>query len=396
MSNTKQGRIANIGERLARVESVSEESKPKRQPASQTIALQNTGPSTSQEVHRCTSCGQIYSSQKRHFLISLSPLFAGNGGFLPVCKNCAISYYHHMVDFFKGNEVKAIDKCCQVFDWYFNEEACDMVIRAASDTPIIVQYRNKLSTAKFRPLGSTYADTFVDRSATKINSETELRGAIAADSGFDVDEDEEEETKRRDLTDDERQEAFRRFGAGYTNDEYTFLFFEYEDWTKRYECSTKAHEELFKNIAITQLNVRRAQQRNDSRGVSDTMKTLQDLMNTAGIKPKKIDEGASEVETYGQLIRQLEETEPIPIAQGEWKDPDKIKSLIEAYFLGHMCNLLHVQNAYNKAYEDEMREHSVKPPQYDDDDDASVNLFSVGDDGSAPNYDEEGGDDDGE
>ena len=388
--NTKSGRIAGINQRLANVESVSDDKKPKRQPASQAIALQNTGQTTSQESYRCTSCGQIYSSQKKHFLISLSPLFAGNGGFLPVCKHCTISYFNHMVDFFKGNEVKAIDKCCQVFDWYFSEGACDSVLNSTSDAPLIVQYRNKLSTPKYRTAGSTYTDSLADRAATKINTEGELRGAIAADNRMSDEENSDEERARREMSDEERQPTFRRFGAGYTNEEYAFLCAEYEDWTKRYECSSKAHEELFKNIAITQLNVRRSQQRNDNKGVTDTMKTLQDLMNTAGIKPKKVDEGASEVETYGQLIRQYEETEPIPVAQGEWKDPDHIKSLVEAFFFGHMCELLHVPNSYSKAYEDAMKEYSVKPPQYDDDDEASIDLFSSTSDGITHDGEDDG------
>ena len=47
--------------------------------------------------------------------------------------------------------------------------------------------------------------------------------------------------------------ARKRFGSGYSDEELMFLENQYQDWVGRYECNTKAQEEVFENLSICKL-----------------------------------------------------------------------------------------------------------------------------------------------
>ena len=52
---------------------------------------------------------------------SKSPIYAGTDGYLNTCKNCVDNLFTQYTDFFGGNEERAIERICQLFDFYFNE-----------------------------------------------------------------------------------------------------------------------------------------------------------------------------------------------------------------------------------------------------------------------------------
>ncbi len=54
----------------------------------------------------------------------------------------------------------------------------------------------------------------------------------------------------------------------------------------------------------------------------------------------------------------------------EWEDVDGIKRYIDTWFLGHLCNNVHITNDCEEQYRREMEKYTVKPPEYDGDDDA--------------------------
>ena len=81
--------------------------------------------------YRCTCCGKIYTKQEGNFQVSYSPLFKGNNGFLSVCRTCADQYYQQLVGYYSGNEKHALERCCQLFDWFYSEKVISMVDKSA-------------------------------------------------------------------------------------------------------------------------------------------------------------------------------------------------------------------------------------------------------------------------
>ena len=172
------------------------------------------------------------------------------------------------------------------------------------------------------------------------------------------------------------------FGPGYTVDQYKYLREQYEDWCERYDTQTKAQEEIFKSLCIAQLNVQRAQADGDMKRTTEAMKTLQELMDSARIKPKqKAGDALVEQNTFGTLIQRWEDEKPIPEPRDEWKDVDGIGKAITVWFFGHLAKMFHIDNDAAELYEKEVAKYTVEPPRYvadeDSDDDAFREKFNA-------------------
>ena len=189
------------------------------------------------------------------------------------------------------------------------------------------------------------------------------------------------------------------FGPGYTAGQYKYLREQYEDWCLRYDCQSKAQEEIFKTLAIAQLNVQTSQQEGNQKKTTEAIRTLQDLMDTAKIKPKQKDDAALvEQNTFGTLIKKWEDEEPIPEPLDEWKDVDHIKHYITAWFFGHLASMFHLDNDSAHEYEEEIRKNTVERPQRISEEDSSMDSgfmeqFNAMRNKSSVHKDDPGGDD---
>lgn len=177
---------------------------------------------------------------------------------------------------------------------------------------------------------------------------------------------------------DENTEFFKRakehFGTEYSLPDLNFLEKEYSDWCDKYECNTKAQEEVFKNIAFTQLELHKARLNGES--TDKLTATLQKLMETGNITPKQNKTDLTNgVESFGQLIQKMEETRPAPDIDPELADVDKIGMYISVFFFGHLCKMLGIKNRYSKMYDDYMRQYSAKRPEFTGDED-SEDIFA--------------------
>ena len=75
------------------------------------------------------------------------------------------------------------------------------------------------------------------------------------------------------------------------------------------------------------------------------------------------------------MIKKWETEKPISKPEPEWEDVDNVKKYIDTFFLGHLAKLVHLENDNSAAYEKEMGEYTVKPPQYEDDNIAETSLL---------------------
>lgn len=165
--------------------------------------------------------------------------------------------------------------------------------------------------------------------------------------------------------------AKKRFGSGYSNQDYMFLENEYQDWIKRYQCENKAQELLFKRICFKELDISKAQR--DGRDTKELDKSLQELMTSMNLKPSQNTSNAlTEAKTFGQLIQKWEDEKPIPECEEEFKDVDKIGLYIDVFFKGHLSKMMGLKNAFSRTYEHFIKKYTVNKPQYNEDSDSEA------------------------
>ena len=316
----------------------------------------------------CTCCGKRYTKQKGNFPFSNSPLFAANGGHATICKTCLDKYFYTLTEFYSGNEEKAVERCCQLFDWYYADDILASCRRISADRSRIGAYPSKMQLPQYKQRGITYLDTIKERASVNINDAEDLLEAKDGLADLKV-----------------RKKTITMFGMGYSMEQYKFLQEQYDDWTARCEAKTKAQEELFKNLCIAQLNIQIAQQTGGK--VKDAMDTFQSLLGSANLKPAQNNDSAfADSQSFGTLIKKFEEERPIPDPDPEWKDVDGIARYITVYFLGHLCKMIGIKNNYARMYEEEMAKYRVEKPQYQGDDEALFDaVFGGAKNGSEEN-----------
>ena len=309
-------------------------------------------PTNERKKFYCCMCGDGYTAQKGNFPSSgKSILWKGNGGYLPFCKSCTDILMTSLTSFYSGNEEHALRHLCCMFDWYYNEKASAMTLAQVHQTGSrICLYPNKMNTRQVAVDGETFLDT--------LREEWEEDQKI-----FSTDDVTSEEEKSDEEEFAVTRAMVRNWGKGFTPDQYRFLEEEYNDWISKNVCKTKAQEELFKNIALAQLDVRIARQNGGK--VVEAQKALQDLMNSANILPKQnSDNILADTQTFGTLLKKFEETEPVPEPDERWRDVDGIRRYMNTWFRGGLAKALKISNENSRLYDEaveEMAKYTVVP-----------------------------------
>ena len=298
---------------------------------------------------RCCMCGRVYTTQKGNFLHGGgSPLWKGNHGYIPFCKSCCETLMNSLTSFYSGNEEHAMRHMCGMFDWYYCDTASAMTqAQVQVGRSRISLYPSKASTKQVTLRGTTFLDTIRDESAEN-------------ERVMDV-----EEVDCDDESSDEfvvTKAMIRTWGRGYTAEQYQYLEEEYQDWCAKNVCNTKSQQEIYKNIAIAQLNIRIAQQNGGK--VAEAMESLQKLMNSANILPKQTAENVlADTQTFGTLLKKYEETRPVAKPAPEWEDVDGIRKYTNTWFRGGLGKALRIRNENTALYEEataEMNRYTVK------------------------------------
>lgn len=333
-------------------------------------------------TYRCTCCGKSYPTQRGNFFTSRSQLFQGWGGYFPVCRPCMEQYFAWLAsEIYHGDEVSAIRRCCELMDMYYSDhlaESADMSRRPGYT--MLSAYTAKVNLSTSKKQITSYIDTILaeldgaNSAADKIKEAAEQEASrIIANAEMEATQ-VREATSRHLTLEDIPTEIKRRFGYGFTPEEYTYMQEQYEDWVSCYACDTKIQEELFKNMCLAQLNIVKAQQSNGD--VAKATKAFNDLVLMANIAPRQQRDLVSENDTFGTLIQRWEEEEPIPEPDEKWRDADGIKKYISTWFFGHLAKMFKIENDCSAEYEQELAEYTAHPPSYDGD-------FDIAEDGSS-------------
>jgi hypothetical protein len=165
------------------------------------------------------------------------------------------------------------------------------------------------------------------------------------------------------------------FGSGFSNEDYEFLKREYEDWTARHECKTKAQEEVFKDICFNRLQNLKALRKGEE--TKDITAAFQKLLDSGKLQPKQNSgDTTADNQTFGTLIDKWENTRPLPEIDEELKDVDKVGWYIDIFFKGHLSKMMGLKNGLSNLYTKFMKKYTVEKPEYSDEENSEV-LFDA-------------------
>lgn len=350
--------------------------------------LKKKEPLASPESLHCMCCNN--ELRIKDFYASDSDLYASVGK-IPYCKDCVEKLYLKYLEEYRKLEYanpdrKAVERICMAFDLYYSDEIFDSALNYTEEqegkyTPLIYMYIRFVKMYQHRNKKG-YGTTIQERYKASKGNEPALSIYDESDSD----------------TGNKLKKAKKIFGkSGFSNDEYIELCEQYEDWTSRHECNTKAQEEVFKNICLTQLQLSKAIKAGDTNESKDLSLQLQRWLDTGKLQPKQnAGETVADNQTLGTLIDKWENTRPIPEIEEELRDVDKIGLYIDVFFRGHTAKSVGLRNAMSNLYDRFMEPYTVRKPEYVEDDgneslfDAVFGNASLEDDIYDPDQDDEG------
>jgi hypothetical protein len=290
---------------------------------------------TKSEDKKCTRCGSIKKLNATNFYKSYSELFKNNGDSrMCICKDCVIELAEQFKTRF-NSDTRGLYEMCKLLDVYYIKSLYESAIEQASKNNKKDSNPYSIYFQKVNSLPQYAKKTFIDSEPfNKVLDNEE----IAEDIG-------------RDIVD--------FWGDGLSQRDYDFLEREFKNLTSRYECDSYAQELLFKEIAFQTLDIRN--KRKEGKDVSKEVKTLQDLLGSANIKPAQENASmASEQVTFGTLIKKYENEQPVPEPLPEWMTADWIRKYVVVWFFGNLCRMMGKVNPFQDEYEKEMDNYTVK------------------------------------
>ena len=315
--------------------------------------------SDDREEYICQTCGKHYKKRKGNFSPSKSPIYAGDG-YINTCKNCVDNLFAQYTNFYDGNEERAIERICQLFDYYFNESALAASRKISEDRSRISVYISKI---QLKPhIGKTYSDTIKESKQDSIDS---------MDDALEYGEMDAAQIKK----------AVSVWGFGFSPEQYTILNDMFDDWKSRVVVDGKTRETLVRELCIIKLQMNLALKDNSVELYTKLMKTYQETMKSANLQPLQEDANDKAAEKpLGVMIQMFENERPIQKCRPEWEDVDNIVKYITIYFLGHLCKMLKINNRYSALYEAEMAKYRVEIPELEEADDEDVFNYIIGGD----------------
>lgn len=286
----------------------------------------------------CTCCPNKYRVQPQYFYKSFSPLYAHNGGYLPVCRECCQNLYRHYLAVL-GSSKEAAKRLCMKLDIYWDEVVFDSLCKDIDPADAFTKYMSGVNTQMRK--NKTY-DTTLD-SVVAITPET-----TSASVG---------------------QKDRLEWGMAWEDEEIGYLKAQYNRWAQDYAIESRAQEVLVRDMCIMELQRDKAIRANDTASYQKLTEQYQKTLDRAELSPAKQREKVSAREKpLGVIIKEMEDEAPIPEPAPEFRDVDGVMRFITVYCIGHLLKMLGVKHRYAQMYEDEMNKYRVSPEEKDSED----------------------------
>ena len=306
-------------------------------------------PKTTKAKYTCFYCGKEYV--ETNFYNSSSEFYS-NIGKIPHCKQCIEKFYQQYFEKYTNEgclapEKKAVQRLCMVFDIYYSDDAYNSAINSATKREMNISpmgaYMKMIQLQQYK--NKSYENTIYEAEQENfaMSSISEISGEITVD-----------------------KKTIDFFGSGFTDEDYKYLKREYDDWTARHECNTKAQEEVIKDICFNRLQNLKALRRGED--TKDITASFQKMLDAGKLQPKQnAGDTTSDNQTFGTLIDKWENERPLPEIDEELKDVDKIGTYIDVFFKGHLAKMMGLKNGLSNSYTKFMKKYTVEKPEYDND-----------------------------
>lgn len=285
---------------------------------------------------KCTKCGIDKKIGSNNYYKSYSVIFASTEeNRMCICKDCVLELAEQFKNRF-NSELRGLYELCKLLDVYYEKATYNTACVQSEKTdkkgnPYQIYFQKILS------LPQNKNKTFID---------SEL---------FDKKEDIEN------INNDIGHDLVDMWGDGLSQSDYNYLDREFEKMLVGYECDSYAQEALFQEVCFQRLDIKKKRQNGSS--VDKELRTLQDLLGSANIKPAQESASlASDQLTFGTLIKKFENEKPIPEPLPSWMTSNWIEKYVKVFFFGNMCRMMGKPNPYVEEYKEEMDKYTVKPP----------------------------------
>ena len=151
---------------------------------------------------------------------------------------------------------------------------------------------------------------------------------------------EEDIYEEREMTPELKKLCLKRWGSGYSDEDYLYLEDNYAEFYEAYAHDTPAERMLLMNITKTLLEGEKSRKSGDKKGYENMLKLVSSMLTDAAIKPSQKKTMGDEVgECFGVFIENLEKNEPVNEAIDEFADVDNIGKLIDRQFVKNFAKV---------------------------------------------------------
>lgn len=282
------------------------------------------------------NCGRELVLTSHNFFKSNNPEFVKYEGFSPICKQCS----REMI--FNNDNTVNLDNFKKVLKYLDKPFIRSIFEEMLIDGFTLGDYTSRLNFGQYRTMG--YKDS-EDGEVNTISNGKQLINKII-------------ENKYQ-VSDEELLEFQTRWGDGFDTKDYVYLEDQYKDLCNNYRSDDNyAMQLIFEEASHTRLTIKRKREKGED--VNKELKTLQDLLASANIKPNQ-ETSANNIEkgSLGMFIKKIEEEEPIPRWEEDLGKEDKIKQYILTFFFGNLAKVLNIKNPWQEEFENEMKQYTV-------------------------------------
>lgn len=271
--------------------------------------------------YKCTCCGTTFQTQRGHFYSTRSPLYAANGGYLPVCKDCTERRYQAALATTDGREDIAIERVCQTFDWFYSPAAFNYAVSGMSaGQSLLSSYVGRLGLTAVSRKGDSYLDTLRRESEGDPEAEA-LR----------------KELDEKNAPPEPEPEWVEKWGTGYSMDEYAFLNVQYEALSGKIIEGDDVSESIVRDLCQLKVLQNRAAKANDDAAYIKYQKAYTDTLKSPDLRSAKSKGGAvtDAQASWGKFIEMVERYTPAEYYQDEkmFDDASGIKEYFKRFFV---------------------------------------------------------------
>ena len=290
---------------------------------------------------QCTSdCGRELNMT--NFYVSQSSLYRNNHGRMSICKECLFSKYKELLIFYNGDELKALYHICMLQDIYFDKE---LIVKSQENVSndeleLLKTYmKNVNSLRQYKGKTSIQSTSHVVLDVMALKEiEDKYLGIIEEYKNSKIVNEVDEEFDFDNIK--VPSHVKKRWGSGYSNEEYVFLEDNYAEFYDTYSHETPAEKMLLMNISRSLLEGERSRKAGRIKEYETMMKLVSSMLTDANIKPSQKKNKGDEIgECFGVFIENIEKNEPINEEIDEFEDADKIGRLFERQFVKNFARV---------------------------------------------------------